>query len=134
MQRDLHLGLGHQVFSGLCKNILLFNTIRVHQLLVGVTSYSVHHLQFYCKFLFVWFGFFARKGLGKKTKRCSVNMLLGKFCSINIKKGRYREWCIISSNNKDFSNSILKQAVVTAVTGESRGRKVFAFLNTGMRC
>lgn len=78
--------------------------------------------------------FLVRKGLGKKTKRCSVHVLLGKFCRINIKKGRHRECCITSSNNKDFPNSILKHTVVTVVTGESRGRKVFAFLNTGMWC
>lgn len=66
--------------------------------------------------------FLVRKGLGKKTKRCSVHVLLGKFCHINIKKGRYREWCITSSNNKDFPNSILKQTVVTVVTGEEQGQ------------
>lgn len=63
-----------------------------------------------------------------------MHELLGKFCGINIKKGRYREWCVISSNNRVFPNSILKQTVVILVVGKSRGRKVFAFLNTGMWC
>lgn len=91
-------------------------------------------MQFYFEFLFVRFGLFVRGGLEEKTKRCCVLVLLGKFCRINIKKRRYREWCIISSNKTVFPNSILKQAVVILVTGKSRGREVFAFLSTGMWC
>lgn len=73
-------GLGHQVFSGLCKNILLFNIIIVHHFLVSphiqcVTCNFI--LNFYLSgFVCLFLGFFVClewiREESKKVQRASA--------------------------------------------------------------
>lgn len=52
-----------------------------------------------------------------------MHALLGKFCSINIKKGRYREWCIISSSQQSYSQQYPKADSGNIGGWEEQGQK-----------